>query len=150
MKKLPKHVHGYADRLGKARYYYKRTGNKPVALHGLPWSPGFMAEYDVAHAAYEQPLAVPLGASRTIRGTLDAGLVLYYESATFLQGLAKSTKARSAACWSAGARITVSCRCGRCSKSTYRVSSRNWARRPFSATCCARFATSPNSRSALA
>ena len=32
MKKLPKYVHGYTDRLGKARYYYKRTGSKPVAV----------------------------------------------------------------------------------------------------------------------
>jgi hypothetical protein len=92
MKKLPKHVHGYTDRLGKARYYYKRTGSKPVALSGLPWSPGFMADYEAAHAAYEQPMAVPLGASRTKVGTLNAALVRYYESAAFLQALAKSTQ----------------------------------------------------------
>jgi hypothetical protein len=69
-KKFPDSVHGYEDRLGKARYYYKRTGSKPVPLHGLPWSPGFMAEYDAAHAAYTLPDAVPLGASRTRAGTL--------------------------------------------------------------------------------
>jgi hypothetical protein len=69
-KKFPDYVHGYEDRLGKARYYYKRTGSKPVPLHGLPWSPGFMAEYDAAHAAYTLPDAVPLGASRTRAGTL--------------------------------------------------------------------------------
>lgn len=92
MKKLPKHVHGYIDRLGNARYYYKRTGCKGIALPGLPWSPGFMAAYDLAHAAYEQPMAIPLGASRTIRGTLDAALVLYYESAAFLQGLGDNTR----------------------------------------------------------
>lgn len=51
-----------------------------------------MAEYDTAHAAYEAPMAIPLGASRTARGTLDAGLVLYYQSANFLQGLAKGTQ----------------------------------------------------------
>ena len=37
-------------------------------MPGLPWSPQFMAAYDVAHAAYAQPDAVPLGASRTHRG----------------------------------------------------------------------------------
>jgi len=92
MKKLPKHVHGYTDRLGKARFYYKRTGSKPVPLHGLPWSPRFMAEYDVAHNAYTQPDTVPLGASRTRAGTLNAALVRYYESAAFQQELAKSTQ----------------------------------------------------------
>ena len=39
MRKLPKHVHDYTDRPGKARHYYKRAGSKPVALPGLPWSP---------------------------------------------------------------------------------------------------------------
>src|SRR5215212_384228 len=92
MKKLPKYVHGYTDRLGKARYYYKRPGCKPVPLPGLPWSPSFMAAYDAAHAAYEQPDAVPVGSSRTLGGTLDAALVRYFESAAFLQGLAKSTQ----------------------------------------------------------
>jgi hypothetical protein len=36
--------------------------------------------------------------------------VRYFESATFLHGLAKARKARSAACWSAGARIMACCR----------------------------------------
>lgn len=74
MKRLPKYVHGYNDRLGKARYCRRA---KSVALPGLPWSPDFMAAYDAAHAAYEQPTPVALGANRTARGTLDAGLVLY-------------------------------------------------------------------------
>jgi integrase len=92
MKKLPKYVHGYNDRLGKARYYYKRPGCKPVPLRGLPWSPEFMAAYDLAHGAYAAPDVIPLGASRTRAGTLNAALVRYYESATFLQGLATSTQ----------------------------------------------------------
>jgi integrase len=92
MKRLPKYVHGYTDRLGKARHYYKRAGSKAVALPGLPWSPGFMAAYDAAHAAYEEPINVPLGASRTRVGTLDAALVRYYESTAFLRELAKSTQ----------------------------------------------------------
>lgn len=90
------------------------------ARAGLPWSPGVLLAYDAAYAAYEQPLAVPLGASRTIRGSLDAGLVLYFESANFLQGLAKSTQGLSAACWSAGARITAVCRCGHFGRSTFK------------------------------
>ena len=91
MKKLPKHVHGYIDRLGTARHYYKRAGSKPVALPGLPWSPDFMAEYEAAHAAYEQPDSVPLGSSRTMAGTLNAALVRYYESGGF-KDLAPGTR----------------------------------------------------------
>jgi hypothetical protein len=61
MKKLSKHVHGYIDRLGKARYYYKRAGSKPVALSGLPWSPGFMAAYDIAHAGARKSVVAVTG-----------------------------------------------------------------------------------------
>ena len=76
---------------GKARYYYKRTGCKPVALPGLPWSPDFMAAYDAAHAAYEAPLTIPLGAGQTKAGSLNAGLVRYYESTSFKE-LAPGTR----------------------------------------------------------
>jgi hypothetical protein len=94
MKKLPKHVHGYVDRLGKARFYYKRKGigAKGIPLPGLPWSPQFMAAYDLAHAVYQQPAAVPLGASRTHPGSLNAALVQYYASANFRKELADSTR----------------------------------------------------------
>lgn len=150
MKKLPKHVHGYIDRLSKARYYYKRTGCKAVALHGLPWSPGFMAEYDAAHAAYEAPLAVPLGASRTIRGALDAGLVLYYGSANFLQGLGEGTRGPQRGLlerWRKG-HGKLPLRPLRSKHIQAYIS--NWNRHRSSATCCARSGTSPNLRSVLA
>ena len=50
-----------------------------------------MAEYEAAHAAYEQPNSVPLGSSRTMAGTLDAALVRYYESGGF-KDLAPGTR----------------------------------------------------------
>jgi hypothetical protein len=34
--KLPKHVHGYIDRLGKPRYYYRRAGSGDLAPHSDP------------------------------------------------------------------------------------------------------------------
>jgi hypothetical protein len=34
--KLPKHVHGYIDRLGKPRYYYRRAGSGDLAPHPDP------------------------------------------------------------------------------------------------------------------
>jgi site-specific recombinase XerD len=91
-KRFPDYVHGYTDRLGKARHYYKRAGNKPVSLPGLPWSPEFMAAYDAAHAAYIQPDAIEIGASRTVRGTLDAALVLYYSEKGSFKDLAPGTQ----------------------------------------------------------
>lgn len=42
-----------------------------------------MAEYEAAHAAYAAPDTAPLGVSRTMAGSLDAGLIRYYESRTF-------------------------------------------------------------------
>ena len=50
-----------------------------------------MAEYEAAHAAYEAPLAVPLGANRTLAGSLNAALVRYYESRSF-EELAPGTR----------------------------------------------------------
>jgi integrase len=92
--KKPKHVHGYIDRLGKARFYYKRKGVKAkgVPLPGLPWSPEFMTAYQLAHAIYEKPVPAPLGSGRTHPGSLNAALVQYYGSANFLKELAASTR----------------------------------------------------------
>ena len=45
MRRPPKFVKPYIDRNGHARFYFRRTGFKAVALPGLPWSPEFMAAY---------------------------------------------------------------------------------------------------------
>jgi hypothetical protein len=76
--KLPHYVKHYIDRNGKARFYYRRAGVKEVPLPGLPWSPEFMQAWEKAHAAYKAADAVILGASRTVAGTVNAGLVAYY------------------------------------------------------------------------
>lgn len=44
------YVHGFVDRHGKSRFYFRRPGFKQVALPGLPRSPGFMAAYEAALA----------------------------------------------------------------------------------------------------
>lgn len=75
--KLPKHVHGFVDRHGKARFYYRQPGFKAVSLPGLPYSPEFMAKIDTA-AAKSAP--VEIGSVRTNPGTVAALVVAYYKS----------------------------------------------------------------------
>jgi hypothetical protein len=79
MRRLPKYVQGFIDRHGKARFYFRRASFKAVPLPGLPWSPEFMAAYEQALAG--QP--APIGAERTIPGTLRALAVSYFASPAF-------------------------------------------------------------------
>jgi hypothetical protein len=75
--KAPRYVHGYFDRHGKARWYFRRAGFKKVALPGLPWSPQFMAAYE--NAAAGQPLEI--GSKRVKPGTMRALAISYFNSA---------------------------------------------------------------------
>lgn len=75
--KLPRYVHGFVDRHGHARHYFRRRGYKQVTLPGVPWSHEFMAAYEVALNG-TQPIVI--GASRTKSGTIDALVVTYYKS----------------------------------------------------------------------
>ena len=80
MRRLPKFVHGFIDRHGKPRFYFRRPGFKRTALRGLPWSPEFMAAYEAALAAAAH---VEIGASRTVAGTVNAVVIGYFGSAAF-------------------------------------------------------------------
>ena len=108
--KLPKHVHGYLDRLGKARFYYKRKGAKGVPLPGLPWSPQFMAAYNLAHAAYRGQAQSHPAHTAAIRGRS----MLHWSSITAARTSAKNWRTRhadrSAASWSVGVGIVANCR----------------------------------------
>lgn len=79
MKRPPKYVQGFIDRHGKARFYFRRAGFKSVKLPGLPWSPEFMAAYELALAGQVSDF----GNERVKPGTLRALAVSYYNSATF-------------------------------------------------------------------
>jgi integrase len=80
MRRPPKYVQGFIDRHGKARFYFRRAGFKPVALPGLPWSPEFMAAY--TEALTEQPLQP--GNGRSARpGSLRALTISYFQSSDF-------------------------------------------------------------------
>jgi integrase len=79
MRRPPKYVHGFFDRHGKPRFYFRRLGFKQVLLAGLPWSPEFMAAYEEALAG--QPLLI--GAARVKPGSLRALAVSYFASPAF-------------------------------------------------------------------
>ncbi len=46
MRRPSKYVHGFIDRHGKPRFYFRRAGFKKVPLPGLPWSSQFMEAYE--------------------------------------------------------------------------------------------------------
>jgi integrase len=77
--KLPRFVHGFVDRHGKPRFYFRRPGFRRVTLRGLPYSPEFMRDYEAAMA--EQPL--PVGADRARPGTMQAVALSYFASPEF-------------------------------------------------------------------
>ena len=89
MRRLPKFVHGFIDRHGKPRFYFRRAGHKKLPLPGLPWSPEFMAAYE---EAIEGAPRVQIGANRSRTGTVAAAVASYFGSASFAMGLADSTR----------------------------------------------------------
>src|SRR5262245_9384970 len=87
----PPYTHGFIDRHGKPRLYFRRPGFAQVPLPGLPWSPEFMAAHEAAMKGEAAP-RVEIGASRTMPGTVSALVVAYFGSSQFLS-LSPSTQA---------------------------------------------------------
>jgi integrase len=81
MKRPPKYVHGFIDRHGKPRFYFRRAGFKKVPLPGLPWSSQFMEAYEEAIAGQLAP--VDAGAKRTKPGSMRALAVRYFQSVDY-------------------------------------------------------------------
>jgi integrase len=79
MRHLPKYVHGFVDRHGKPRFYFRRPGFESKPLHGLPYSAEFMSNYEAAMAG--QP--PPVGANRTRPGSMMALALSYFASPDF-------------------------------------------------------------------
>jgi integrase len=86
--KLPRYVHGYIDRHGKARHYLRRPGRKDVPLPGAPYSTEFMDSYQ---AALKNAAPVVIGASRSIPGSVNEAVARYLGSAAFAM-LAETTQ----------------------------------------------------------
>jgi integrase len=61
--KTPKHITTDVGPDKKERFYYRRPGQKKVRIHGVPWTPSFMAEYEAAKTgvAVRQPLVKRVG-----------------------------------------------------------------------------------------
>ena len=79
MRRLPKFVHGFVDRHGKARFYFRRPGFERKPLRGLPYSAEFMSDYEAALTG--QPL--PVGVNRARSGTMRALAFSYFASPEF-------------------------------------------------------------------
>jgi integrase len=88
MRRAPKYVHGFIDRHGRPRFYFRRAGFKRVPLPGLPWSPEFMEKYQTA---FDETPRVEVGAGRTVAGTVNAVVIGYFGSAAF-QNLAAASR----------------------------------------------------------
>ena len=85
--RLLKYVHGFVDRHGHARHYFRRNG-KRIPLPGLPGSAEFMSAYQ---AALDNATPAQIGAKRTKPGSVNAALVAYYGSLEF-RSLAPGTQ----------------------------------------------------------
>src|SRR5215813_11165169 len=81
MRRPPKYVHGFIDRHGKPRFYFRRVGFKKVPLPGLPWSSQFMEAYEQAVAG--QSVLIDAGARRTKPGSMRALAVSYFQSVDY-------------------------------------------------------------------
>jgi integrase len=79
--KLPRYTHGYVDRHGKPRFYFRRAGFKGAKLPGLPWSREFMQALDEGITGQPAPIA----AARTLPGSMRALAVGYYSSPDYLK-----------------------------------------------------------------
>jgi integrase len=91
-----RYVHSYLDRHGRARHYFRRTGEKQIALPGLVGSEEFMSAYRTALMGSSAASSKPeIGASRTLPGTVNALVVSYYRSDSWLLLDAETRKTRA-------------------------------------------------------
>lgn len=84
------YVHSFKDRHGRQRHYFRKQGQKRVALPGRPGTEEFHEAYQAAFAGVSAPQRVT-GEARTTPGTMRALIVAYYQSGGFL-ALSDATK----------------------------------------------------------
>src|SRR2546422_7726268 len=76
-------IHEFVDRHGKVRRYVRLPGRQRVPLPGAPGTEAFNDAYQAALAGAEDSPAPPIGASRTMPGTINAAIISYVSSAAF-------------------------------------------------------------------
>jgi hypothetical protein len=73
-------VQSFVDQHGKPRFYFRRRGQRRVALPGLPGSAEFMEAYQAALAA--APVVIGAG-KRSGPGSISLALAQYFDSLPF-------------------------------------------------------------------
>jgi integrase len=73
------YVQKFIDRHGRLRVYFRKEGYPRIALPGPYGGPEFLAAYQAASDCKPRPI----GASRTVPGSINALLVSYYQSPSF-------------------------------------------------------------------
>jgi integrase len=85
-----RYVQSFVDRkTGAVFHYFRRRGYPRIRLPGVPGSREFMEAYQRALDSQQ----MPIGASQTKAGTVNAALVSYYDSTMFFGSLAPGTQA---------------------------------------------------------
>ena len=73
------YVQQFLDRHGRLRFYFRKPGYPRLSLPGPYGGPAFLAAYQAAAEGRPKPV----GASRTVPGSINALVVSYYQSAEF-------------------------------------------------------------------
>src|SRR5262245_13859477 len=81
--RLPRYVHGFIDRHGKPRFYFRRAGFGSRPLRGSLYSSQFMDDYEAALAGQ----SLPIGADRARPGTIAIGIELFCIAAIWRNAL---------------------------------------------------------------
>lgn len=84
------YIHSFKDRHGKQRYYYRRNGQKRIALTGKPGTEEFHIAYCAAASGETAP-KVQAGANRNTPGSMRSLVLAYYQSADF-KALSEATR----------------------------------------------------------
>lgn len=79
--KTPKYITTDIGPDGKERFYFRRPGQKKIRVHGVPWTPSFMAEYETAKGG----IVTARGIAPKKAGTFSWWCDQYYVAKEFIE-----------------------------------------------------------------